>query len=220
MLPTCGTTTRSLCVLIADLLLQHASCACHLSLSLQQRQLKSHKWAMFANVVAQISCCLHHQGSIYVFGGEQQPRTPLSNDVHRYDLAAGAWSAVQVSICYAHNAKISAIVSYVLETEVRAAAEPCAPPQPGRRHLECASGEFLCERSTEPKDRVRKQIGSAAARQLAPSQPGRRLLDRRAGKNKLCTQRFPQHSEVFSDLLKAGSARRWSVLQAISVARH
>jgi Galactose oxidase, central domain len=36
------------------------------------------------------------QGSIYVFGGEQVPRTPLPNDVFRYDLGSDTWHQVQV----------------------------------------------------------------------------------------------------------------------------
>ena len=38
------------------------------------------------------------QGSIYVFGGEQVPRTPLPNDVFRYDLGTDTWHRVQVGI--------------------------------------------------------------------------------------------------------------------------
>ena len=38
------------------------------------------------------------QGSIYVFGGEQVPRTPLTDGVFRYDLGTETWHLVQVGL--------------------------------------------------------------------------------------------------------------------------
>jgi len=49
-----------------------------------------------------VDCIFSHacppaQDSIYVFGGEHEPRTPLPNDVFRYDTMRSQWSKVRTS---------------------------------------------------------------------------------------------------------------------------
>ncbi len=35
--------------------------------------------------------------SLYLFGGEVQPRVPVSNDIYMYDVTSGVWSKLQTT---------------------------------------------------------------------------------------------------------------------------
>jgi hypothetical protein len=42
-------------------------------------------------------CLVPLGGSLYLFGGELQPRVPVANDLFRYDPSSGAWARVDAA---------------------------------------------------------------------------------------------------------------------------